>query len=352
MRAFVLAMAAVLAGCGGDGGGEVADSAGPTNADHNSNKTRLASKSMEGVNINREFSIATGDDVMKRLYFSILTDSDPHNDGFASMMLEAGGLAAYVSMDSQSRSELRSRYGVVENAESELLPAEQGSMSIWGPAATPCVMNLPASDWGKSFRPESPTIVHNVDGFGRAGLAAAVYTAGFIPPAARSTCQATVGTWGAPPSGLMPNRGYQGGHLIANSLGGTHRRYNLVPQATDINVSTMPRIENAVRSCARRSDRQVEYGVLPVYYEPGNPFSSVGVTPVGYAVAALVRKQCPSGLYQCGGGGVSFSIPNWTSVSGGMWVGPTPSHGPFQSSLALINQAVDVWVTEFSQFCQ
>ncbi|MFN7610808.1 MAG: DNA/RNA non-specific endonuclease, partial [bacterium] len=175
---------------------------------------------------------------------------------------------------------------------------------------------------------------------------------GYIPPAYRTDCQASVGTWGSPPSGPMPNRGYQGGHLIATSLGGTHRRYNLTPQAYDINVSSFQRIENGIRSCARRSDRLVAYSVTPVYDAFRNPFSSIGVTPIAYIVGAEVRKQCSPGDYRCGGGSVAFTVPNWTSASGGMWVGPAPGHPPLQSSLSMINRAVDAWVAEVAQYCQ
>jgi hypothetical protein len=358
MRPLVLTVLVALVGCGGGGSVEtesrsddVQRVAAPQADD--SSKQALASAIREGAEKEPTLPVIVGKDVMQKMLKSMLTDSDPHNDQYAAMMLEAGGLSAYLGLDAQKKAALHTKHGVEATVEDDVPAADMESLSGFGSPVTPCIAHLPASFRGRQFSESGvPTIVYTVDGAGRAGSAGAQYTNGFIPGAARDGCSVTVGTWGSPPAGQpLPIDGYQGGHLIAYRLGGTFRRYNLTPQAYQINNSSFKRVEAAIHRCASRVDRMVTYGVVPGYSDLANTDTGSSVTPTTYTVVAEVVRRCVPGAPCSGGAGGAalITIPNWTGFTGQLWIipGQTPP-----ATITAINTGVDAWVRRIDQYCQ
>jgi hypothetical protein len=359
MKAFfsVLVGAAVaLTGCGGstelvpEGRSSAAQTSALPEVSADSSKRALGASSLEGAKTAFDASLLVGKGASKKMLHAMLTDSDPHNDSYALMILEAGGFSEYFAMDTQQRAGLQLRHSVETLTQPDLPSGNAESLAVFGDPVTPCVPHLDSSFRGRTITVSgTPGIVYSVDAVGRAGTAVAQYTDGHIPTAPRSGCQTTVGTWGAPPQGQQPPiGGYEGGHVIASSLGGTYRRYNLTPQAFQINRSTFKKVEEVIRRCAGRADRKVTFAVAPGYLDLGN--AEGNVTPGSYFVIALVEKRCGfSGPYSCGGGEAGVSIPNWTGTSSQTWIIPGQTPPP---TITAINARVDVWADLVATHCQ
>lgn len=75
----------------------------------------------------------------------------------------------------------------------------------------------------------------------------------------RTDCEKTVGHWGG--------SGYQGSHLIASTLNGISRRYNLVPATKEVNQQLMKAFENAAKKCLDAGN-MVIYTVSVGYTDP------------------------------------------------------------------------------------
>lgn len=98
--------------------------------------------------------------------------------------------------------------------------------------------------------------VYTTDGDGRPIGATGRVTHAHRP---RTNCEKTVGQWGGP--------NYQGSHLIASTLNGISRRYNLVPATREVNQQLMKAFENAAKKCLDAGN-VVIYTVAVGYTDP------------------------------------------------------------------------------------
>jgi hypothetical protein len=261
----------------------------------------------------------------------MLADGDVANDNIASMLIAAGGPGAFSDMQPEDRTRLAGRHGVDflgeggPAAEAEEDRKTRSSL-LFGTTDPPCVQYLDPSWRNKAHSRNRNQYV--VDASGRPSLAVGAYRQGSWTPGNRTSCSNTVGTWGAAPAASPPPiGGYVGGHLIAASLGGSPARFNLTPQANQINNSTFQKLESAVRHCAAKSLYYTDYWVTPVYP------SSTALTPSQYTVWVRVIPSFwawfspPPGIGEGGEG--SIVIPNYTASS------------PPIATLAFINAQVD-----------
>jgi hypothetical protein len=88
----------------------------------------------------------------------------------------------------------------------------------------------------------------------------------YLPPISAAprneTCQGNVGRWG---DAENPSNNYDGGHLIAASLGGWGKRANLVPQDSNFNQGNWNQIEQQTAKCGGLSSQRMLYQVTLSY---------------------------------------------------------------------------------------
>jgi DNA/RNA non-specific endonuclease len=88
----------------------------------------------------------------------------------------------------------------------------------------------------------------------------------YMPPIASAprneTCQGNVGRWG---DAENPSNNYDGGHLIAASLGGWGKRANLVPQDSNFNQGNWNQIEQRMARCGGLASQRMLYQVTLGY---------------------------------------------------------------------------------------
>ncbi|HKO94801.1 MAG TPA: DNA/RNA non-specific endonuclease [Polyangiaceae bacterium] len=124
---------------------------------------------------------------------------------------------------------------------------------------TDCPQYFPSSDRNKwhAFDGE----FYYIDGSGRPQRS---YK--YLPPISAAprneTCQGNVGRWG---DAENPGNNYDGGHLIAASLGGWGKRANLVPQDSNFNQGNWNQIEQQAAKCGALSSQRMLYQVTLSY---------------------------------------------------------------------------------------
>lgn len=70
-------------------------------------------------------------------------------------------------------------------------------------------------------------------------------------------CETKVGNWGG--------KDYQGGHLIAHTLKGVSKRFNLVPQSQSTNLGAVKLMENSAKRCKLKGASVTKYTVQTFY---------------------------------------------------------------------------------------
>jgi hypothetical protein len=273
------------------------------------------------------------------------------------MILEAGGIDKYMHLPDSERSILMAKYGMQTETiddPSNVGPKSSETGSDGPVLAAPGIVGGPPPAEGLACVPFLDASVRNkeftisphkyaTDPQGRPTYGLARFTGGQISENYRNACSGTVGSWGAPPPGTpMPTNGYEGGHVIGNSLGGIPQRINLTPQAYYINRSTFPKIEAGVRYCARQTQWATSYMVIPYYNN-----SSV-VTPDSYQVWVTIRRP----LEQSAPGAVGF-LPFAAEFRN--WTGNVPAvpqiYASASGNLEQINFGVDLFVQQMRDQC-
>lgn len=258
---------------------------------------------------------------------SDLADNDPTNDSLALVMREAGGIGPYVDLPDEERQRLHTKYATSPESRSQPLAGLASDL-------TACVPYLAPTYRNGEFRLSGQPHKYRVDSLGRPEWALAYFREGPVTTALRDGCTTTVGSWGTSPPGTPePVGGYVGGHLIAAGLGGSPARLNLTPQAQEINASTFPRIESAVKACGSKSQWMVDYKITPRY-------GASPLTPNSYRVWIRVLPNEWSWGWVSGGGEGAIEIANWTSAQ--------PSH---LNNVANINRQVDAYTAAVRAVC-
>lgn len=164
-----------------------------------------------------------------------------------------------------------------------------GPVAVLAAADVPCDKHI-----ARNHAYRDGALVYTTDGEGRP-----IGATGRVKHARRprTDCERTVGHWGGP--------GYQGAHLIAATLNGISRRYNLVPATREVNLQLMGAFENAAKRCLDAGN-VVIYTVSVGYTNPGvvpenfTMMMTIGVQQIHvsmsfknkhYGQAFITRKQ-------------------------------------------------------------
>jgi len=112
----------------------------------------------------------------------------------------------------------------------------------------------------------------------------------------RTPCEGEVGRW--------EGNGYDGSHLIAATLDGISRRYNLVPMTHQANAGPMKVFENVAKACVKTSEVRA-YRTEAIYKK-----NNTGIRPDSVLMQMVVQSR----ILCCGGGfawkKVEVNIPN------------------------------------------
>lgn len=242
-----------------------------------------------------------------------LKDADTSNDALVRLNLAHGGTVGFMRFWDENldkpeilRQDLR-QHGV---GGADPVPDDGAGVqgSVGAQAITDCLKYFPTEDRGLyNYSLFGVTHYFAIDESGRPALSHLTYP----PITARGRqpdCQFKVGNLFGP-----PNSTYQGGHLVADALGGYGGRANLVPQNGQLNNTVWKRVENALLSCRNLKNGWVNLNVGVSYPD------TVSIIPTEFRVNVLIKS-----------GFLGLGAPHFVSAK----FLNDPSGGPFGADVA------------------